>query len=64
MRHAFYLASFKEIRLVFEESFPHEHGDAALGKDQSVQIHIEEIDDILDEKTYPDDAEEPVPILP
>jgi hypothetical protein len=34
--YGFYFVPFEEIGFVIEKSFPHEHGNAVLRKDQSV----------------------------
>ena len=64
MGNGFYSISFKKISLVLEKSFPHKHSDADLGKNQSVQIDIEEINDIFYKESYAENTKKSGQIRP
>lgn len=64
MRNSFYLASLKKISLVVKESISHKHSDAIFGKNQSVQIDVQKIDNIFYKKSYTKDTKKPRQIGP
>ncbi|MEI7557362.1 MAG: hypothetical protein WCJ45_00450 [bacterium] len=64
MGYRLYFISFKKICLILEESFSHKHSDTSLGKDKSIKVNIEEIDDIFDKKSNTENTKTPRNIVP